>query len=57
MTNIKRLPAIGMGRKSQSYCSSMLAQEQHLAGLNHNKQRGMMQNTPSFPAYMLSTNY
>lgn len=55
MTEIKRLPARGMGRQNQRYCSSMLAQEQHLAGLSHNKQRGTMQNTLSFPAYTSCT--
>jgi len=38
-----------MGKQNQSCCSSKLAQEQHLAGEYHNRQRGMMQNTLSFP--------
>jgi hypothetical protein len=39
-----------MGTQNQSCCSSKPAQEQHLVGSYHNKQRGKLQSTLSFPA-------
>jgi hypothetical protein len=48
-TLLKNIPVRDKGKKNQSYCSSKLALVQHLAVLDHNKQRGTMQNTLSSP--------
>ena len=49
-TPLKNIPVRDMGKQSQSYCSSKLAQERRLAVLGHNRQRGKMQNTLFSPA-------